>query len=58
MGGPHGGILKALVRQAEAPLTAAGCTPDELARFQELLRDPLVSYWFFRLVYTRGRKPC
>ncbi|WP_020497126.1 class I SAM-dependent methyltransferase [Sciscionella marina] len=59
MGGdPHGEVLEALVRQAEPPLAAAGCTPDELARLQELLRDPLMRYWFFRLVYTRGRKPC
>ncbi|GAA3585010.1 methyltransferase domain-containing protein [Amycolatopsis ultiminotia] len=55
--GPHGRISAALVRQAEAPLLAAGCTPDELARFHELLRDPGMRYWFFGIVYTRGRKP-
>lgn len=58
MGGdPHGDVLSALVRQAETPMLTAGCTPDELARFHELLRDPLMRYWFFRFVYTRGRKP-
>jgi SAM-dependent methyltransferase len=56
-GDPHGEVLGALVRQAEAPMLAAGRTPDELTRFHELLTDPLMRYWFFQLVYTRGRKP-
>ena len=55
--GPHGQVAAALVRQAEAPLLTAGCTPDELTRFHELLRDPHMRYWFFGIVYTRGRKP-
>lgn len=56
-GGPHAEVLSALVRQAEAPMLTAGCTPGELVRFHELLRDPLMRYWFFQIVYTRGRKP-
>lgn len=56
-GDPHGDVLSALVRQAETPLVAAGCAAGELTRLHELLRDPLMRYWFFRIVYTRGRKP-
>ena len=56
-GDPHGAVLGALIRQAEAPMLAAGCTSDELARLHELLADPLMRYWFFQLVYVRGRKP-
>lgn len=57
-GGSPGCLLHlVLVAQAAPHVRRAGITEEELARYDELMRDPTFLAWFYAFVCTRGRKP-
>lgn len=56
-GNTPGMLLHQLLNeQAYHPLVAAGATPWEIARYQELCRDPQLRTWFYQFVCLRGRR--
>ncbi|WP_051265885.1 class I SAM-dependent methyltransferase [Nakamurella lactea] len=58
-GGTPGALLHAVLnQQAHNQLLAAGAEPWELARYQELARDPQFRTWFYQFVCLRGRRSC
>lgn len=57
-GGGDGCLLhRNLNQQAEPLLLKLGATPDELARYRDLMLDPRFRAWFYQLHYTAGRRP-
>ncbi|WP_157996389.1 class I SAM-dependent methyltransferase [Kribbella sp. VKM Ac-2569] len=57
-GGTDGCLLhRNLNEQAEPLLLAAGATPDELARYRELMTDPSFTAWFYQFLCTSGVRP-
>ncbi|WP_427892589.1 hypothetical protein ACQHIV_06770 [Kribbella sp. GL6] len=56
-GGTDGCLLhRVLNRQAEPLLLSVGATPDELARYRELMTDPSFSAWFYQFLCTSGTR--
>lgn len=44
-------------RQAQPLMERAGASREDIARFQELLTNPELRAWFYRLTYSAGQRP-